>query len=181
MLALVPEFVPNPSSLVTMAQAATMGPPLSPRETRRSGRRSLPSASTSASKSPDSDPPPRQKEQAHRPPLASNNSSGRQKRLKQEELEEPVEDRKNASAPSTSNNSTPAVTTGRTKRKPKDKDKQIHLEIPSGGDTLDRVENPPADAPEEEQGITRCVCGSTGTSSTYIQNHISHHNFVRRG
>ncbi|KAF8070486.1 hypothetical protein FPV67DRAFT_1487563 [Lyophyllum atratum] len=146
-----------------MAQAATMGPPLSPRETRRSGRRSLPSASTSASKSPDSDPAPRQKEISHRPPLTSNNSSGRQKRLKQEDVDENVDERKNGSAPSTSStSSTHALTAGRAKRKAKDKDKQATAEAASGGDAVDASQNVPLDAPEEEeQGITRCVCGST--------------------
>jgi hypothetical protein len=144
-----------------MAQAATMGPPLSPRETRRSGRRSLPSASTSASKSPDSDPAPRQKEILNRPPLTSNNSNGRQKRLKQEDFEETVDERKNGSAPSTS--STHAITAGRAKRKAKDKDKQVTLEAIPGDDTVESSQNLPLDAPEEEeQGITRCVCGSTG-------------------
>ncbi|KAG5635634.1 hypothetical protein H0H81_010568 [Sphagnurus paluster] len=143
-----------------------MGPPLSPRETRRSGRRSLPSTSTSASKSPDSEPVPRQKEIQHRPPLTSNNSSGRQKRLKQEDVEDTVDDRKNGSAPSTSSaSSTHIITAGRTKRKPKDKEKekQPTVEPPSLGDVVETSQNLPQDAPEEEeQGITRCVCGSTG-------------------
>ncbi|KAG5342690.1 hypothetical protein C0989_010658 [Termitomyces sp. Mn162] len=146
-----------------MAQAATMGPPLSPRETRRSGRRSHPSASASVSKSPDSDPPPRQKELPTRPPLTSSTSNGRQKRLKQEDLEDTVDDRKNGSAPSTSSSS--STNPGRAKRKPKDKDKdkQVALETTISADTVDSAQNPPPDAPEdEEQGITRCVCGSTG-------------------
>lgn len=148
-----------------MAQAATMGPPLSPRETRRSGRRSLPSTSTSISKSPDSDPPPKPKEPSHRPPLPSNNSTGKQKRPKQEDLEETVNDRKNTTTSSTgSTPSIPANATGRTKRKSKDKDKQLISEVVSACDVGDPVENPPAIMPEEEeQGITRCVCGSTGT------------------
>ncbi|KAG6841895.1 hypothetical protein C0991_005625 [Blastosporella zonata] len=140
-----------------MAQAATMGPPLSPRETRRSGRRSIPSTSTSASKSPDSDPPPR-------PILPTNNSK---KRLKQEDLDDPVEDRKNTSAPSTSSNSstTLANAPSRNKRKPKDKDKdkQATLDPIASDEAIDTSQLPPQDAPEEEeQGITRCVCGSTG-------------------
>ncbi|KAG5648481.1 hypothetical protein DXG03_003092 [Asterophora parasitica] len=148
-----------------MAQAAAMGPPLSPRETRRSGRRSLPSASTSASKSPDSDPAPRQKESSTRPPLTSNNSSGRHKRPKQEDLDDAVDDRKNGSAPSTSSTSSHAIAAGRTKRKPKDKekDKQVTLETTPVDEAADTTHNPAPDVPEEEeQGITRCVCGSTG-------------------
>ncbi|KAG6861089.1 hypothetical protein C0995_004026 [Termitomyces sp. Mi166 len=146
-----------------MAQAATMGPPLSPRETRRSGRRSLPSASTSASKSPDSDPPPRQKEVPSRPPLTSSTSSGRQKRLKQEDLEDTADDRKTVFAPSSSNNAGRAKRKSKDKDKDKDKDKQVALETITPPDTGDLAQNPPLDAPEdEEQGITRCVCGSTG-------------------
>ncbi|KAG6857677.1 hypothetical protein H0H87_004093 [Tephrocybe sp. NHM501043] len=145
-----------------------MGPPLSPRETRRSGRRSLPSTSTSASKSPDSDPPPRQKDFPPRPPLPSNNSNGRQKRLKQEDIDDAVDDRKNPPAPSTSSTSSTTTTTaaaGRNKRKPKDKDKdkQVTLEPIHVTHNIESPQNPPLDAPEEEeQGITRCVCGSTG-------------------
>ncbi|KAG6820736.1 hypothetical protein H0H93_012382 [Arthromyces matolae] len=148
-----------------MAQAATMGPPLSPRETRRSGRRSVPSASASASKSPDSDPPPKQKEIPNRPPLTSNNSTARQKRLKQEDVDDIVDDRKNGSAPSTSSSSSNSTTnSNRTKRKLKDKDKQVAIEPVVSEDIIeDPSLNPPLDVPEEEeQGITRCVCGSTG-------------------
>ncbi|KAG6832591.1 hypothetical protein H0H92_014427 [Tricholoma furcatifolium] len=143
-----------------MAQAVAMGPPLSPRETRRSGRRSLPSASTSASKSPDSDPPP------NRPSLTSTNSSGRQKRLKQEDYEDPADDKKNYSAPSVSSSSSTNTTgAARTKRKSKDKDKdkQAPLEPSVSDNVVEPSPNPPPDvAEEEEQGITRCVCGSTG-------------------
>jgi hypothetical protein len=149
-----------------MAQAATMGPPLSPKEIRRSGRRSIPSASTSASKSPDLDPAPKQKEITNRPALTSN-SSGRQKRLKQEDLDELVDDRKNGSAPSTSSaSSTHGTTTnGRTKRKAKEKekDKQVVIDVAVGEVIAGQPGNPLINAPEEEeQGITRCVCGSTG-------------------
>ncbi|KAF9465047.1 hypothetical protein BDZ94DRAFT_1255182 [Collybia nuda] len=154
-----------------MAQAAAMGPPLSPKEIRRSGRRSIPSASTSASKSPDLDPAPKQKEIIHRPALASNNSNGRQKRLKQEDFDELVDDRKNASAPSTSSMSSThgAPISGRTKRKPKEKEKEkekdkqpvmeviVSEAVPGQADSA--VIN---GTEEEEQGITRCICGSTG-------------------
>jgi hypothetical protein len=145
-----------------MAQAATMGPPLSPREPRRSGRRSVPSTSTSASKSPDSDPAPRQKENPPRPPLASNNSGGRQKRLKQEDYDDPPDERMNGSAASTpSGSSAHGTTNGRNKRKAKET-KQLADLVNEG--PADLIGNPPLDAPEEEeQGITRCVCGSTGT------------------
>lgn len=154
-----------------MAQAATMGPPLSPKEIRRSGRRSIPSASTSASKSPDLDPAPKQKEIINRPGLASNNSNGRQKRLKQEDLDELVDDRKNGSAPSTSSASSThgASINGRAKRKPKEKekekDKQPVLDAVMSEAIPGQADNPAINgAEEEEQGITRCICGSTGAS-----------------
>ena len=148
--------------LILMAHAATMGPPLSPRETRRSGRRSIPSAS--ASKSPDSDPPPRQKEIQHRPPLSSNNSTGRQKRLKQEDYDDPADERKNSSAASTSSGSSAqAANNGRTKRKAKENKQAVEVAVNESAAGL--IGDPPIDGPEEEeQGITRCVCGSTGTS-----------------
>ncbi|TFK75391.1 hypothetical protein BDN72DRAFT_811009 [Pluteus cervinus] len=146
-----------------MAQAATMGPPMSPREPRRSGRRSAPSASTSNSKSPDSDLPQRTKDMTHRPSLSSSNSNNRHKRPKQEDVDETVDDRKRASTPSNTSNG-PAHTTsnGRTKRKLKDKEKQSSstdtttesLATPADDSTADGQE-------EEEQGITRCICGST--------------------
>lgn len=150
-----------------MAQAATMGPPLSPREIRRSGRRSAPSASTSASKSPDSDLPPRQKENNQRPPQSSS-TSGRNKRFK-DDAEEHADDRKHATttAHSTTINSSSANQKG--KRKNKEKDKQ-RLSIDVSAETL----QDPADdktiepAEEEEQGITRCVCGSNGMSTRWL-------------
>jgi len=147
-----------------MAQTATMGPPLSPRETRRSGRRSAPSASTSTSKSPDSDPAPRPKDIPHRPSLTSNNSGGRNKRLKQEDIEGSVDDRKSGPNPTNGTaSSTHGNANGRAKRKAKDKDKQSAItgvisEVPSGSG-----EDPSIGEPEEEeQGVTRCVCGSAG-------------------
>jgi hypothetical protein len=154
-------FLPYRS--LRMAQAATMGPPLSPREPRRSGRRSIPSTSTSASKSPDSDPAPKQKEISQRPPLASNNSSGRQKRLKQEDYDDPPDDHKNGSASSTpSGSSTHGTSNGRNKRKAKEIKQPADVVVNEGppGTTGDPLPNAPE---EEEQGITRCVCGSTGT------------------
>ncbi|EFI28208.1 hypothetical protein CC1G_14233 [Coprinopsis cinerea okayama7 len=139
----------------------TMGPP-SPRETRRSGRRSAPSTSTSNSKSPDSEQPPRGKDTSSRSAMASNTTNGRSRRPKQEDFEDPVDDRKPNSAPSVaSNGSTQGASNGKGKRRGKEKDKQPPPE--------EVVDEPPA-APldendpqndDEEQGITRCVCGST--------------------
>lgn len=144
-----------------MAQAATMGPPLSPREPRRSGRRSAP-FSSAPSKSPDSDLVPRQKDFPLRPALVSNNSSNnsRNKRPKQEDFDDPIDDKKNGSSHSSS--STNGAPNGRTKRKPKEKDKQVAVLDNVTDTSLPPVEDVPADvAEDDEQGITRCVCGST--------------------
>ncbi|KAL0956580.1 hypothetical protein HGRIS_002718 [Hohenbuehelia grisea] len=156
-----------------MAQPATMGPPLSPREPRRSGRRSAPSASASTSKSPDSDaPPPRTKEPSQRPPLPSTSSGAKSKRPKVEDGDDPVEDARTVNG---SANGTPSTSTqgnggsnGRAKRKPKEKDKQSSV-ADSVSEPISRkskqvvveVEEVPVDPQDDEaEGITRCVCGS---------------------
>lgn len=143
----------------------TMGPPLSPRETRRSGRRSAPSVSASTSKSPDSDQPPRQKDTSSRGPSSSTGSGGRNKRLKQEDYEEPSDERKNLTASSAA--SSVSNSTSKAKRRAKDKDKEKDKQesnLNSGDRDIPSVENQVQDPPEEEeQGITRCVCGSAGT------------------
>ncbi|KAJ3919430.1 hypothetical protein F5877DRAFT_90032 [Lentinula edodes] len=141
-----------------------MGPPLSPRETRRSGRRSGPSLSNSHS--PESDISPRLKEPAQRPPLIStaSGSNGRHKRPKQEDTDDLTEDRKNGTAHSVSTSSN-SSTQGSTKSKRKPKEK-----LPPPEETSDTTK-PPLLPPEmaasegqeeeEEGGITRCVCGNT--------------------
>ncbi|KAF8806383.1 hypothetical protein BYT27DRAFT_7167594 [Phlegmacium glaucopus] len=138
----------------------TMGPPLSPRETRRSGRRSAPSVSTGTSKSPDSDQPPRQKDNSSRVVSSSNGSGARNKRLKQEDCDEPPEDRRNY--PASSAASSVSNSTGKAKRKVKDKEKdKPESNTNSGDQDVVSVENQVQDPQEEEeQGITRCVCGS---------------------
>ena len=142
-----------------------MGPPLSPRETRRSGRRSVPSASTSTSQSP----PPESatsKDKPTRPSLsASNSNGGRNKRPKQEDSEESVIGHKNppSNAPKSNHNN------GRAKRKGKEKERHQTTTDPTPESAAQKAkhsvssEEPPLDPQEdEEQGITRCVCGSTG-------------------
>ncbi|KAK0461063.1 uncharacterized protein EV420DRAFT_1267381 [Desarmillaria tabescens] len=138
-----------------------MAPPPSPRETRRSGRRSAQSGSTGSSKSPDSETVPRSKDGSQRPSLSTHNSSSRTKRLKQEEADDAVNERKNGHAGSTSSSSsTQGASNGRSRRKPKDKDKDIPVE--DSADTITEEPLQEAGEEEEEQGITRCVCGSTG-------------------
>ncbi|KAF9566732.1 hypothetical protein CPC08DRAFT_814611 [Agrocybe pediades] len=147
-----------------MTQAASMGPPLSPRETRRSGRRSAPSVSASASKSPDSDQPPREKATVSR--VASSSSNSRSKKLKQEDYEEVIDDRKsNTNGSSAASSSSNGANSNKAKRKAKDEKKD---RTSSNGGVPDVDATPTADVQpqeqaeeEEEQGITRCVCGSS--------------------
>ncbi|KAL4078362.1 hypothetical protein V8B97DRAFT_1936888 [Scleroderma yunnanense] len=147
-----------------MAQAATMGPPLSPRETRRSGRRSAPSASASTSKSPDSpasESAPRNKDPSSRPALSISNSNGRSKRPKQEDPDDAVPHKNGHANGSASNHGN---TNPRAKRKGKEKAQQpadLLIESTSNktgsSSTSGATELQEDDA--EEQGITRCICG----------------------
>jgi hypothetical protein len=150
-----------------MAQVATMGPPLSPRETRRSGRRSAPSGSTSTSKSPDSP----SSESAPRLPVVnrSSSSASSRKRTKQDDLDDPPDDPHKNGSNGTPNGAPPLQNgNGRTKRKGKEKEKPVlNLAIDSimaEGEQADIVLelNGDPDAEEEEQGVTRCVCGNAG-------------------
>lgn len=168
-----------------MVQSPAMGPPLSPRETRRSGRRSAPSASGSTSKSPDSpasESLPRTKEGTTRPTLPSNNSNNRTKRLKQEDPEEPVPT-KNAHANGT--NSSHGNSNGRAKRKANGREKNLLSTdqlIESASNKLSNSNTgsaaDPQDDDPEEQGITRCICGQNGMSYSTI--HISLSLFLQR-
>lgn len=146
-----------------MAQLSIMGPPPSPRETRRSGRRSAPAPSTSTSKSPDSDQPPKQKDSTTRPALNSSTSGSRNKRPKQEDVEDGDEERRNNTAPSVaSNGSTQGASNGKSKRKGKEKDKQLEEQVEEETAETFADDGELAAGDEEEQGITRCVCGSNG-------------------
>ncbi|KAH0827902.1 Golgi CORVET complex core vacuolar protein 8-domain-containing protein [Lanmaoa asiatica] len=152
-----------------MAQAATMGPPLSPRETRRSGRRSAPSASASTSKSPDSPPPesaPRTKDSSNRSAPPNNNPNPRTKRPKQEDIDDPIP---NKNAHSNGNASNHANSNGRSKRKGKEKEKPPSMDhlvepVPSKHSSASAGTAEPQDDDVEEQGITRCICGMNGPS-----------------
>ncbi|KAH9961561.1 hypothetical protein BC827DRAFT_1202858 [Russula dissimulans] len=150
-----------------MAQVATMGPPLSPRETRRSGRRSAPSGSTSTSKSPDSP----SSESAPRLPTVnrSSSSTSSRKRTKQDEPEDPPDELHKNGSNGTSNGVPPLQNgNGRTKRKGKEKEKPVlNLAIDSivaedGQPDVALELNGDPDAEDEEQGVTRCVCGNAG-------------------
>lgn len=148
-----------------MAQAITMGPPPSPRETRRSGRRSAPSASASTSKSPDSpasESTPRNKDSS-RPALSNGPSNGRSKRPKQEDHDDGLPHKNghvNGSAP------THGTANGRAKRKGKEKEKaqqtsDLPIESISSklGSSSATGTAEPHEEDAEEQGITRCICG----------------------
>lgn len=134
-----------------------MGPPPSPKEPRRSGRRSVPSHSSSKSPAPSPHPEsvPRLKE--NRPTLSSSSSS-RSKRSKQEEIDEPFED---MPKPPTNHQNN-----GRNKRKPKDKQSTpTPPSIDNNHTQKDtRVSEEPADtSAQEEEGVTRCICGNAGS------------------
>jgi len=147
-----------------MAHVSSMGPPLSPRETRRSGRRSAPSGSGSASKSPDSDQPTREKANVSR--TATSSTGSRTKKPKQEDNDDVSEDRKHNSVGGLiSSGSNAASNSNKGKRKTKDKDKdQGSNGVVIGDADSASMDGQAQDVPEEEeeQGVTRCVCGSAG-------------------
>ncbi|KAI6157811.1 hypothetical protein BKA82DRAFT_1006977 [Pisolithus tinctorius] len=150
-----------------MAQAITMGPPSSPRETRRSGRRSATSASASAStsKSPDSpasESTPKNKESS-RPALSGATSNGRSKKPKQEDHDDGVPHKNGHVNGSASNHGN---ANGRAKRKGKEKEKaqqtsDLPIEPTSSklGSSSTTGTAEPHEEDAEEQGITRCICG----------------------
>ena len=164
-----PHFHTSPSHRPTsvMANVATMGPPPSPKEPRRSGRRPAPSSSKSPAGSPPSEANPaasKPKDASGRPSLNSshNNGSGRNKRAKNEELDEPLEElHKNGV---NANGGPP-----RSKRKGKDKDKiALVVEIPNddvdGGLEAVADDGVEENGEDEEGGVTRCICQKYGAS-----------------
>ncbi|EPQ57240.1 hypothetical protein GLOTRDRAFT_115246 [Gloeophyllum trabeum ATCC 11539] len=147
-----------------MAQAATMGPPLSPlaREPRRSGRRPAPlfnAIASPTSHSPDPQPlsptVPRIKEPLQR---STSNGSNRNKRAKQEDLDDALEDHP------LKNGTNGATTNSRAKRKGKEKEPEkdraavvdINIDEAKNGAA---DEDAPMDGPDDEQSVTRCICG----------------------
>ena len=152
-----------------MANVATMGPPPSPKEPRRSGRRPAPSSSKSPAGSPPSEAPPaapKPKDAAARPshnPTHSNGSHSRNKRAKNEDIEEPLEEVHK-------NGVTGNGGSLRSKRKGKEKEKiPLVVEIPNGDNgtgaeaVVDGVVEENGED-EEEGGITRCICQKYGAS-----------------
>ena len=146
-----------------MANVATMGPPPSPKEPRRSGRRPAPSSSKSPAGSPPSEATPKSKDAASRPSLNTSHSNGRNKRAKNEDIDEPLEE-----LPKNGVNGNGGAS--RSKRKGKDKEKMaLVVEIPP--DENQESADPVGDdglaengEDEEEGGITRCICASLSLS-----------------
>jgi hypothetical protein len=137
-----------------MANVPPMGPPPSPKEPRRSGRRSVPAHSSSKSPAPTPHPQSAPRLKENRPTLPSFPSS-RSKRSKQEEVDESFED---VPKPPTNHQNN-----GRNKRKPKDKQSTpTPASIDNNHTPKDaRVSEEPADtSAQEEEGITRCICGN---------------------
>ena len=145
-----------------MANVATMGPPPSPKEPRRSGRRPAASSSKSPVGSPPSDGQPKPRDSASRPPTNPSHINGRNKRAKNEDLDEPLDETHR-------NGVTANGGSLRSKRKGKEKDKHsLVLEIPNDENDANQEavggdgggEN---GEDEEEGGITRCICQDYGT------------------
>lgn len=140
-----------------MTNVPPMGPPPSPKEPRRSGRRSAPSHSSSKSPAPSPHPESAPRLKENRPTLPSFPSS-RSKRSKQEEIEASFEDVPKPPANHQNN--------GRNKRKSKDKQSTPTPTLietnHAQNDT--RVSEEAADtSAQEEEGITRCICGNAGS------------------
>ncbi|KAI0745154.1 hypothetical protein C8Q76DRAFT_702806 [Earliella scabrosa] len=143
-----------------MANVATMGPPPSPKEPRRSGRRQAPSSSKSPAGSPPSEANPKSKDNPNRASVNPAHTNGRNKRAKNEELDEPIEDLHRNGVTSNGGQS-------RSKRKGREKDKiSLALEIPDDPDN-----NPEGNGDEgvgengddeDEAGVTRCICQKYG-------------------
>jgi hypothetical protein len=91
-----------------------------------------------------------------RPSLSASSSNGRSKRLKQEDIDDPVgEDMTPSGTPATT-----TTTNGRGKRKVKEKAPlTADIIVEPASDVLgDEI----AVEAEEEPSVTRCVCGSNG-------------------
>ncbi|KZT10813.1 uncharacterized protein LAESUDRAFT_721199 [Laetiporus sulphureus 93-53] len=140
-----------------MANVAVMGPPPSPKEPRRSGRRSAPSASKSPAGSPAADTGPKAKENSIRPALTTSNSSNKSKRSKQDDHDDVLEDVRKNGVNGNGN--------GRAKRKGRDKEKLSDVANGDSHDDIAYVDAPGAEAAadaegeNEETGVTRCICG----------------------
>ncbi len=148
------------SALSLMANVATMGPPPSPKEPRRSGRRSGPSTATSKSPagSPTSETGPKPKDNPQRSAPSSSNA-GRNKRAKIEDVDDAGDENQKTTVNGTSN--------GRARRKGTNKEVALVSSVvfadprsftadASLGDGRGQEEE------EEEQGVTRCICQETG-------------------
>ncbi|KAI0339880.1 hypothetical protein BDW22DRAFT_1360917 [Trametopsis cervina] len=138
-----------------------MGPPPSPKEPRRSGRRSVPSTSMSKSPagSPTSETAPKSKDSSQRHSLSSNGSHNRAKRTKNEDVDLTLEE--------IHKNGVNGTTNGRAKRKGREKDKTtLTIDIPLDEDPakvdVSVGDEEPQEEEEEEAGITRCICQEAG-------------------
>ncbi|KAI0823369.1 hypothetical protein BC628DRAFT_1325067 [Trametes gibbosa] len=150
-----------------MANVATMGPPPSPKEPRRSGRRPAASSSKSPAGSPPSEATPKPKDPPSRPSLNTTQSNGRNKRAKNEDIDEPLEE-----LPKNAVNGNGGAS--RSKRKGKEKEKmalvvqipqdenQENVELVGDDGTVENGED------EEESGVTRCICEDEGDQGEFM-------------
>jgi hypothetical protein len=96
--------------------------------------------------------------------MSSASVNGRNRRPKQEDIDDAPDERKTLSAPSVASNaSTQPNSIAKGKRKAKEKDKHQAPEETDGTPPPEDADGPDGDNPdEEEQGVTRCVCGNNG-------------------
>jgi hypothetical protein len=94
---------------------------------------------------------------------ATSSTSSRTKKLKQEDNDDVSEDRKQNSVGGMSSSGSNAASSNKGRRKAKDKDQQSNT-VATGDTDAVSMDGQSRDAPEEEeeQGVTRCVCGSAG-------------------
>ncbi|EIW62668.1 uncharacterized protein TRAVEDRAFT_34052 [Trametes versicolor FP-101664 SS1] len=150
-----------------MANVATMGPPPSPKEPRRSGRRPMPSSSKSPAGSPPSEAVPKPKEQASKPSLNHTHSNGRTKRAKNEDIDEPLEE-----LPKNGVNGNGGAS--RSKRKGKEKEKMALVVTIPQNENQENLELVGDDGvgetgeDEEEGGVTRCICEDEGDQGEFM-------------
>ena len=117
----------------------------------------MPSHSSSKSPAPSPHPESTPRLKENRPTLPSSSSS-RSKRSKQEEFDDSFEDVPKPPANHHNN--------GRNKRKPKDKQSTPPPSSIYNNHTQKdvRISEEPADtSAQEEEGITRCICGNAGS------------------
>ncbi|KAI0775841.1 hypothetical protein BD413DRAFT_531981 [Trametes elegans] len=148
-----------------MTNVATMGPPPSPKEPRRSGRRTAPSSSKSPAGSPPSEAIPKPKDNVSKPSLNPPHANGRNKRAKHEDIDEPLEE-----LPKNGVNGNGGAS--RSKRKGKEKEKMaLVLQIPHD-ENAGNVELVGEDAGEFMAQCEECKAWQHGVCMGYAETEL---------